>query len=1211
MNALRRTLCAGLLLLLCLLLSCCGIRTEETSDDSVPSDPPLGGQVEDGDSFEAPEPMDALLRCVQATEEASSFSAVLEGSCSTQVLFLSYTQKVRSERTVTAEAMFSQSVSVSSLVRVGVQQYFHGNTVLVRTGDVHDLDSVDWSQNATAVSPETYRDSYGNPPRSLSNYLINRETVLSVRIESASKDEICVVCELDPVKSTVEYAKQVKTNGGLDELPVFSSVTLTVTMDGSYRPRRVRYQEVYDISIAILGETTCKTDYTETFSDFDAVTSVPERSFFEPFLTLFTAEYPEISSGYSFLSSLLGDDPSYEILLEIGERTIPMRLALNTASGGVLLRGETVDLLYDHDRYYLLSEENRLYMDAEELNRLLLPLTEQSVLPGAQGQGGGGPSLFSDLHLKTENGHLLLQAGDEKDFFHAEIDPRSLTLLSAEVVLSGSETPFRLSLKKTAETSPFPALTDCTDLTPSLSALSFLELIPSLRDGETLSVGLRVEGDDPYTADLLLSLQDELHFSVHPSSGTLPLSVYGQGEALTAVWEDLSLTGTYEDFTALLALLSGSQAQNVSPTELSFPRIVAEPGKLTLRFASGSSLTFAGSEIRLSGDALSAQFSMQGISAREVPDPPRTANRLAAKKLTAFLTDSVYPALLRGEAVAGDVVLTQNGEETSFRLRARLDGSFALGLTTVWNGAETDLLYTDGTLFLSHPAFNAFLPLEQLPVIADLFADPLQLLSGGALSPAGVSVSCDGRQLLLKAGDTTVTLKKNCFTVSGTDWEADCGSLAPCRGQNSFLPPDRSACIDLAALAERVAPLAAQKAFAFAGRYEDADFSAELSRLSFSLRDSGELKDVAVEFLPDGWSDFVRLFYDGDGLFADFGETRLFCLADALFPEENEGIFLETALSFDDLLAGVKKITFRNDVLELDTADAHLRISWKGDVLSGVTYSAGGGKLSLHSASFAPVQSPRLEQYTDLTPLAGLLQPLVATAESGSVAFDGKIDLRAFSFSLTDIRVSGAFRFSGAGAEGTVAILLPYLPGLTSDGVPLLQGNRLLTDCTMCSELFLTDGKLYMRRTVDATYGVLDAQPYTSTETVYLTAEEALADPMRALAFLLRLEPNVLAGSGSVSGSPSGNPPAGSLLLRASCAGNRYTLALNPQAILPAAERILLTAQTDGGYVTGIGAEVRFPHLSLVASGTLLAHGDADPSSVLRQDFSGYLHLHN
>lgn len=1211
MKSPHRILCTGLLLLLCLLLSCCGKKPQELSDDPVDSSEQTSDRQEESAPYDAPDPLDALLRCTQVTEEASSFSATLEGTCSTQVLLLSYTQQVRSERTVTADAMFSQSVSVSSLVRVGVQQYFQGDTILVRDGKVHALDQVDWAEEAASVTPEAYNAAYGNTPRSLSNYRIDRETVLSAQLESASEDEITVVCELDPVTSTVEYAKQVKTNGGLDDLPVFSSITLTVTMDGAYRPIRVGYREVYDISIAILGNTTCRTDYVETFSDFDAVTSVPEQIFFEPFLSLPPTTFPEISSGYSLLFSLLGNSTSYDLTLETAGQTIPMRLSLDAASGAILLRGETADFLYENDRYYLLSAENRMFVDAEELNRLLLPLTEQSFLPGAQGQGGD--PLFSDMRTQTKDGSLLLQAGNEKDFFHVAIDLRSLSLLSAEVCLTSSDIPFRFQVEKTDEIPAILTLTDCTDLTSSLSAFSFLEFFPAILEGETLSARVQVEGSGAYAADLALSMKDGLCFSMLPTSDVLPLSVYGQAGTVTAVWEELSVNGTYGDFAALFALFSEAQAQTASPTAFSLPRLTAEPGKLTLTFPSEFSLTFSGSELQLSGGGLSARLSILGTSARKVSSAPKTANRLSAANLTAFLSESVYPELLGREAMTGDITLTRSGEETRFRLYAGRKDSLVLGLTTNWNGAETKLLYTDGTLYLSHPAFDAFLPFDRLPA----FTDSLLSLSGGASfdepqSFALTDIFCDGKQLWIMFGEIAFTLEKDRFTVAGAEWKAVGTALAPADSYTSFIPPDRSACVDLAALAERIAPLVSQNIFSFTGRYEGEGFSADLSRLSLSLKENGELDEIAVDLLPDGVSVLIRLFYDSGCLFAEIGETRLFCLADALFPDgiiQTPGGNATLTNELLSYLSDIEKITFRDDVLNVQTAGAHVRIAWNRDGLSGISYSSGGTTLSLRSASFAPIQTPPLEQYTDLTPLAGLLQPLIATAESDGIAFDGKIDLRAFSLSLTDIRVSGAFQVSSAEAEGAVTIVLPYLPGLTSDGVPLLQGNLPLTDCTMCSELFLTDGKLYLRRTVDAVYGVLRPLSYTSEETVYLTAAEALEDPMRMLAFLLRLDPDLFKNGGP--GNPSVNIRKGSLLKRASCAGNRYTLELNPESVLPAADRILLTADTDGSYVTGIGAELRFPYLSIVASGTLFAQSGADLSPVLRQDFSDYVPLHN
>lgn len=354
-------------------------------------------------------------------------------------------------------------------------------------------------------------------------------------------------------------------------------------------------------------------------------------------------------------------------------------------------------------------------------------------------------------------------------------------------------------------------------------------------------------------------------------------------------------------------------------------------------------------------------------------------------------------------------------------------------------------------------------------------------------------------------------------------------------------------------------------------------------------------------------TDFHLLYEDGC-LFLDAGETHLFFLAEALFPDGDFPLSEGVPGLTGDLFSELRKIAFRDGILEIETAEASIRLIWNGDALSQISYRSGEKALLLRSTSFTPLPAPQLELYTDLTPLAGLLRALGTTAEAGSFAFDGQIDLRAFSLTLRGIKASGCFRFSEQGVEGTLAFDLPYLPGITSDGIPLMRGNQPLTSCTLRSELFLTGGKLYMRRTANASYGLLRPQTYTLIETGYLTIEEALSDPMRVLAFLLRLDPNLETG-GSAGGNVPDGTRKGSLIKRASCAGNLYTVELNPQAFLPAADSMILTARTDGIYLTGMEAAVTFSPLSIVVSGTLSSHGTADPSPAFRQEFSEYQHL--
>ncbi len=1193
-----------LFVLLFLCLSSCSKETEE-SLSSASNDIDSSGCMITSTPLDC-SALEALMRCQAVTEEATSFSAALEGTCDTQVLFFNYRQSLRSERFVNSEAMFSQSISTSSLVRVGVQQFFQDDIILVRSGEVHSMEEVVWEERPVSVTPESYQLAYGNTPHVLSNYRLEEATILSANFTAHSEQTYTFVYELDPVKSTEAYARQIQTMGGLDTLPIFQSITMTVTMDEAFRPLSVRYQEVYDISIQILGNTTCKTDYTEVFSDFEASVTLPEQTFFTSFLKEeITQNYPEISSGYTFLFSLLGNSNSYNLTVVTSEQTFPFHLSLDAYSNSVLLHATDFDFLYLDNRYYFSAGNARVYTDAEAFNEQILPLTSlSSAVLSAQG-GSSILDLLSKLNITTENGVLVLKAEDESMSFSASVDMQSMSLLSAELNVSVFGSLCQILLEKSPLRATLPDLQGYQDITSSVSAFS---LIGKLANGDHFDYGLDVSGDFSFSAKLTVSLS-ESSISMISSSSAFPLSVYYTQDTVSALWDEISISGELSDFIELLSLFSGDKT--VSP-DRKISSVLAEPGKLRICFDGDSSaeLTFAGSYILFTTEAFSVRLTSQDSNGEPAAKAPETPIQLPVSQLKTFLLGSIYPELFTSGTIVCNIEAQHGDNQSYFELCIATAPKLSFGLTTVWNDLKTDFIYTDETYYLSNSVINAFLDADQLHTVSDrllaLFGEQMAFPIFQANDLSITSVSCDAEQLSVSFGNLAVIFGKTSFRLSGDRWEIT-GSGFSCSPEAvSFAYPDKQNCVDLYALTERLESLKQQTYFSFTGGFSNADLSASVSRLDFKMGTDGKPSAAALDVSLNGLDTHrYQVIYDGESIYFDAGGTKLFCLADRLIAPLSQISKKETVsfLSLTDLYS----ITYQKDVLTLETTDALLSITWEEDEISQLLYASKAKKLLLKKAVYTPILSPSMDGYADISPIGDLLAAVYATADSGSFSFSGQIDLQALSMSLSGIKAEGAFVHSKTGWDGYLSIDVPFLYGMTSADISMAQGFRILHSCSIHTDIYLQNGNLYLQRIIQAQYGLFQSKTITMTATAYQSVEEFLCSPAEVISFACNLEDNI---SKRIMSKSEQDPAEFSLLKRFSCEGDRYVMELNPDAILPAADSLSVSLETDGTYLTGAEASCSLSILSIIASGTFTEHGQVDLFT-LPQDFSAYPLLHS
>lgn len=200
-------------------------------------------------------------------------------------------QKVYSKRVVKDGAVFKESVSCSSLVKVGEQRMAYGDCYVVRpSATINDLRDVAWSDSATRITRAAFEDRYGTAGGELSGYILNDDTIVSSVYDGY--DEVAGLHSftymLDNTKATYYVLHEMRTNAGITKFPSFEKAVVTVTMDDEWKVRSFTTDCVY--RVALFGGVSCTERLVETFSKIGEVEALPEYEFFSAY---FDAEESE------------------------------------------------------------------------------------------------------------------------------------------------------------------------------------------------------------------------------------------------------------------------------------------------------------------------------------------------------------------------------------------------------------------------------------------------------------------------------------------------------------------------------------------------------------------------------------------------------------------------------------------------------------------------------------------------------------------------------------------------------------------------------------------------------------------------------------------------------------------------------------------------------------------------------------------------------
>ena len=238
------------------------IKDKETDYSSYELETPTEGSPEDYNV------KDNVAYTLYKIKHIDSFKVITTGS-STAAGFVK--QEVLNTRTVIGEEAMVTTIT-AGVINNATERFFIGDNqnVLYRTATSVDKSSL------TAVFPtnkapkdvtnEQYISDYGWYPYQLTGYIISNDTYLKDPTMKKNDDGTYTLSlDLDPDgdKAPFWYRREILINSSSTMVPEFSKIHLNITINSSWLPIKVNYEESYKVERIFVISTV--TNVTDTF----------------------------------------------------------------------------------------------------------------------------------------------------------------------------------------------------------------------------------------------------------------------------------------------------------------------------------------------------------------------------------------------------------------------------------------------------------------------------------------------------------------------------------------------------------------------------------------------------------------------------------------------------------------------------------------------------------------------------------------------------------------------------------------------------------------------------------------------------------------------------------------------------------------------------------------------------------------------------------
>lgn len=273
---------SALLLSVAMTASFCMLAACGSNDEEPEAAVEVEGQSTVLQTNKSPEELNAdevIYAYLYRQSQFSSYKITTTGSTYASKGIINYTQKIDNVAVKHADEYFAQAVSSSSFVNMSHQSFSKTVDGVSKVAYRNDL-----SGDISTASRADYKTVYGIAPDdvALGGFIINDNTVQSFSVDLSDKSNLKYVVTLkaDSDEGLGAMRTQMKQFGGLDNLPVFSSVKLTLTLKNDWTPVSLTTESAYSISISVLGEMDCTQKITATYSAVNGSVEIPDTQAF-------------------------------------------------------------------------------------------------------------------------------------------------------------------------------------------------------------------------------------------------------------------------------------------------------------------------------------------------------------------------------------------------------------------------------------------------------------------------------------------------------------------------------------------------------------------------------------------------------------------------------------------------------------------------------------------------------------------------------------------------------------------------------------------------------------------------------------------------------------------------------------------------------------------------------------------------------------------
>lgn len=230
--------------------------------------------------------IDNIFIALNVLKDASYYESESSGEVVAKKAVKLATQSVNNRKIITPDASFSESISISSFVKVAEQLYESNGEFLKREASKVTSSSVKWENSASYISDSEYKKNYGYCFSDPTRYIINEQTIIGdiEVINNGIGRKYTYKFNLDPVVAPYYYKTSIKKLSNSSSEPVFKYIEMQITFDYKWRISKIETKEEYSVTISPLGSVDCTSTLVENFSNINKSISIEEASFFNKFL---------------------------------------------------------------------------------------------------------------------------------------------------------------------------------------------------------------------------------------------------------------------------------------------------------------------------------------------------------------------------------------------------------------------------------------------------------------------------------------------------------------------------------------------------------------------------------------------------------------------------------------------------------------------------------------------------------------------------------------------------------------------------------------------------------------------------------------------------------------------------------------------------------------------------------------------------------------